>query len=185
MMRRFSIAAATLAALALAGCGAETPVELGPAATPAPFPIPDVEISAYQGADVLGGETVLLSEVAARGKPIVLNFWAALCPPCRAEMPEFQRVYEERADEVVLLGVDIGPQQLLGTREEGRRLLSDLGVTYPAGTTFSDTIVRDYQILGMPATYFIATDGSLVRKWSGVLNEEKLHELIDELVDVG
>ena len=68
------------------------------------------------------------------GQPVVLNFWAALCPPCRAEMPEFQRVYDEREAEVLVLGIDIGPQQFLGSREEGRALLADLGVHYPAGT---------------------------------------------------
>ena len=61
-------------------------------------------------------------------------------------------------------------------------MLADLGVHYPAGTTFNESIIRDYEILGMPTTLFIATDGSLVRSWSGLLSEDKLNELIDELV---
>ena len=177
------------AALALAACGTDA----APPATSAPqspdggagaggLETPDLEISVYQGQETLGGDSASLSDALAHGKPVVLNFWAALCPPCRAEMPEFQRVYEQRGGEVTILGVDIGPQQFLGTREEGRALLKDLGVTYPAGTTYNETVARDFEILGMPTTIFIRADGSVARKWSGVINEEKLNELVDELV---
>ena len=145
---------------------------------------PDLEIEAYQGQDILGGDAVLLSDVVAQGKPVVLNFWAALCPPCRTEMPDFQRVYEERGEEVLVLGVDIGPQWRLGTREEGRALLVELGVRYPAGTTFNEAVARDYEILSMPTTLFITADGRIVRSWSGLLTEEKLNELVDELIAV-
>ena len=144
--------------------------------------LPNLAISAYQGVDALGGEDTSLSTVVGQGKPVVLNFWAALCPPCRAEMPEFERVHEERSDEVTILGIDIGPQQFLGTREEGQELLNELGVTYPAGTTFDDTVVRGFEIFGMPTTFFIGADGSVMRKWSGILDEEKLNELVDELL---
>ena len=178
--------AAIAAALALAACGTDA----APSASQSPdagagavsLETPDLEISVYQGQETLGGESAALSDALAHGKPIVLNFWAALCPPCRAEMPEFQRVHERRGGEVTILGVDIGPQQFLGTREEGRALLRDLGVTYAAGTTYNETVARDFEILGMPTTIFIRADGSVARKWSGVINEEKLNELVDELV---
>ena len=174
--------AAMAAALALAACGGGDEPVAPDASGSVALEVPDIEISAYQGQDALGGDAVALSAVLGQGKPIVLNFWAALCPPCRAEMPEFERVHEERSDEVVILGIDIGPQQFLGTREEGEALLTELGVTYPAGTTFDDTVVRGFEILGMPTTFFIATDGTVVRKWSGLLDEDKLNELVDELV---
>lgn len=177
--------AAIAAALALAACGTDAapPASQSPDAGGAvSLETPDLEISVYQGQETLGGESAALSDALAHGKPVVLNFWAALCPPCRAEMPEFQRVHERRGGEVTILGVDIGPQQFLGTREEGRALLRDLGVTYAAGTTYNETVARDFEILGMPTTIFIRADGSVARKWSGVINEEKLNELVDELV---
>ena len=177
--RAMAIVAASAAALALAACGGDpTPEPPGPVA----LGVPDIEISAYQGVDALGGEDTSLSAVVGLGKPVVLNFWAALCPPCRAEMPEFERVHEERGGEVTILGIDIGPQQFLGTREEGQALLADLGITYPAGTTFDDTVVRGFEIFGMPTTFFIAADGTVVRKWSGILDEAKLNELVDEML---
>ncbi len=172
--------AAGLAAAGLAACGGES-------GDGSPAPVggrPDIEISAYQGADQLGGDPAFLSDIIAQGKPVVLNFWAAECPPCRTEMPDFQRVYEQRGDEITMLGIDIGPQQFLGTREQGRALLAELGVRYPAGTTFSESVVRDYNVLSMPTTLFISPDGQIVRAWSGFLTEERLNELVDDLVAV-
>ena len=143
--------------------------------------VPDITIETYQGEEILGGTEITLSEIVGQGKPVVLNFWAALCPPCRAEMPDIQKVHETRGDEVIILGLDIGPQQLLGTRDEGKALLAELNVHYPAGTTFDDNIVRQYRIVGMPTTLFINSDGTLLRSWSGLLNEEKFNEFIDQL----
>jgi hypothetical protein len=97
-------------------------------------------------------------------------------------MPGFQRVYERRHEEVTVLGVDIGPQQSLGSRAQGQRLVEELGVRYLTGTTFDEDVVPNYQIVAMPMTLFIATDGTILRSWSGLLSEEKLNALIDDLV---
>ena len=144
---------------------------------------PDVLILTYQGADVLGGDEVTLSEVVGQGKPVILNFWAALCGPCRAEMPEFQRIADARSDEITIVGIDIGPQQFLGSREEGKELLVELGVRYPVGTTFDDNVVRKFEVVGMPTTFFIKSDGSLHRSWSGLLTEGKMNEIIDKMLE--
>ena len=143
---------------------------------------PDVLISTYQGADGLGGTEVRLSEIVGQGKPVVLNFWAALCGPCRAEMPHFQRIDDARSSEITIVGIDIGPQQFLGSREEGQELLVELGVRYPVGTTFDDNVVRNFEVVGMPTTFFINSDGSLHRSWSGLLTEGKINEIIDEML---
>jgi thiol-disulfide isomerase/thioredoxin len=145
--------------------------------------LPNLAITIYHRLDELGDEEVTLSALVGQGKPIVLNFWAALCPPCRAEMPDFQAVYDERHDEVIIIGVDIGQQQHLGSREDGKQLLVDLGVTYPSGTTFDENVVRDFRMVGMPTTFFINTDGTLMRAWTGLLNKAKINELIDEMLE--
>ena len=180
--RALLVAAVMAAALALAACSGGDEPTAPDASGSVALGVPDIEISAYQGQDALGGEDTTLSAVVGQGKPVVLNFWAALCPPCRAELPEFDHVYNQRSDEVTILGIDIGPQQLLGTREEGEALLAELGVSFPAGTTFDDTVVRGFEVFSMPTTFFIAADGSVMRKWSGILDEDKLNDLIDELL---
>ncbi|MCP4196897.1 MAG: TlpA family protein disulfide reductase, partial [Proteobacteria bacterium] len=140
-------------------------------------------ITTYQGDDILGGQEVALSDVLGQGKPVVLNFWAALCPPCRLEMPDLQAVHEQYGDDVTLFGLDIGPFMNLGSREDGKALIQELGVTYPAGTTFDNQVARDYRIIGMPSTLFITPNGEILRTWTGLLTEEKLAELIEELLD--
>ena len=147
---------------------------------------PDFKIVAYQGEEVLGGKEVPLSSLFSRDltqrKPVVLNFWAGACPPCRVEMPDLQEVYEEYQGQVLLLGLDVGPFVGLGSREEGRALLEELKVTYPAGTTFDANVVREYRILGMPTTVFIKPNGEVVRNLAGLLNKDKMTELVEELL---
>ena len=144
---------------------------------PADFPI-----TMYQGAGYQDGDEVMFSELLADGKPVVLNFWAGLCPPCRLEMPDFQRVSNEYQDSVLLFGLDVGPFTGLGSNNDGRALLQELGITYPAGTTSDQNVVREYELLGMPATYFITPDGILHETWTGLLTADKLTELIEGLL---
>ena len=68
----------------------------------------DFDFSLFQGIEEIGFRDGNLASLHGRGKPMVLNFWAGLCPPCRAEMPQFQLFYEEFKDDIQLLGIDIG-----------------------------------------------------------------------------
>ena len=140
----------------------------------------DFDVSLYQGGEELGSETVAVSDL--RGQPVVLNFWAGLCPPCRAEMLEFQRFADEYDGRAALVGVDLGQFFSLGNEEDAIALLHELGVTYPAGATSDGNLVRELGVLGLPATFFVSADGSLHRKWQGVLNGDKLAEITDEML---
>ena len=142
----------------------------------------DFQFTVYQGEDLLGGETLNLSDLFTHGKPVVLNFWAGLCPPCRLEMPHFQRVYDQRGQDFIILGLDVGPFTLLGSSEEGQALLQELNVTYPAGTPSDGSSIAAYGVLGMPTTVFLTPDGTVHRTWVGLLTEDKLTELIDSLL---
>lgn len=181
-------AVAMVATILLTACG--TALQSGTEPEPAVRPksdapqAADFELTVYQGADVLGGQEVNFSEVLDQGKPVVLNLWAGLCPACRLEMPDFEEANKEFGDEVLLIGLDVGPFTNLGTNEEGQNLLQDLGITYPAGTTSDASVIQAYQLLGMPATYFITPDGEITRTWTGLLTKDKLTELVKELVEV-
>jgi len=143
---------------------------------------PDFQITVYQGQDVLEGQDVKFSELLGYEKPVILNFWAGLCPPCRVEMPDFQEVYGEYHEEVILVGVDVGAFTGLGTREDALALLEEVGATYPAGTTQDAAVVRDYQVIGMPTTVFIKPNGEIFEKWTGLLTRDKLVELTQALI---
>ena len=142
---------------------------------------PDFQVSTYQGDALLGGGELQLSDLF--GQPIVLNFWAGLCPPCRAEMPDLQAFHNEFGDRIILLGLDVGPFfRALGSREDARDLLEELGITYPAGTTLDENVVRQYRVLSMPTTFFITADGKIFRKWPGLLNQKKISEIAEDLL---
>ena len=177
---RFGLVALALPLVLLgAACSTETSSDVASAPTAANG-IYDFNISVYQGADDLGGDNVAISDL--RGRPVVLNFWAGLCPPCRAEMPEFQRFADDYAGRALVVGVDLGQFFSLGSQDDAIKLLNELAVTYPAGYTDDGNVVRELGVLGLPATFFISADGSLHRKWQGVLNGEKLAEITDEML---
>ena len=133
---------------------------------------PNFTFIMYQGEGEVGGSELDLAQL--RGKPVVLNFWAGLCPPCRAEMPDLQIFYEQFKDRAILIGIDLGQFTGLGSQNDAEDLLKELGVTYPAGFTNDSSVVKDYKVLGMPTTVFIRADGTIFKKWSGALNEETL-----------
>jgi thiol-disulfide isomerase/thioredoxin len=147
----------------------------------------DFEITVYQGEEKLGGQEVRLSEVfalgAGDGHPVVLVWWAGLCPICRVEMPELQEAYEEYGDQMLILGVDIGPFVGLGSEEEARALLDELEITFPAGTTSDAAVMRDYRILGTPTTMFLKPNGEVFQQWAGILTEDQLDEFIGALFE--
>ena len=135
---------------------------------------PNFTFIMYQGEDEVGGSELDLAQL--RGKPVVLNFWAGLCPPCRAEMPDLQTFYEQFKDRATLIGIDLGQFTGLGSQKDAKDLLQDLGVTYPAGFTNDSSVVKDFKVLGMPTTIFIRADGTIFKKWSGALDVDTLAE---------
>jgi thiol-disulfide isomerase/thioredoxin len=154
-----------------------------PEQQPVSTSLPDFTVDVYQGQDELGDQSVRFSEVMAQGRPVVLNFWAGLCPICRAEMPSLQQAYEEYGDRVLILGVDIGPFVRLGSRDDGLALLDELGITYPTGNTSDATVIQDYRVLGTPTTLFITPDGEVVRRRHGIFTEGQLSESIESLLE--
>ena len=141
---------------------------------------PDIAIELYQGQEELGAATINFSEL--RGRPVVLNFWAGLCPPCRAEIPHFQEFADRFDSRVLVMGLDVGQFTQLGNQEDAKVLLQELSVTYPAGFTLDGGVMKNYEVLTMPTTVFINADGEVFRKWSGVLNLEKLTEITNEML---
>ncbi len=157
----------------------------GAASPLSPRLAPDIEISLYQGQGEIGGERIALSDLwEKKRQPVVLNFWAGLCPPCRAEMPDFQRLYEQPNRKFALIGVDIGPFIDLGSSDDARALLRALKITYPAGRAIDIRPVRNYEILGMPTTIFITADGRIWRKHAGLLTFNQVKVLAADLTRV-
>ena len=168
-------------ALAMA-CSGSTTTTTGPATAEPEDLAADFTFILYQGEETLGASELQLSEL--RDKPTVVNFWAGLCPPCREEMPHFQEFYDEFAAQINFVGVDVGRFTGLGNEEDALKLLTDLGVEYPAGYTEDRDAVREY-VPGMPTTVFITAQGEVFRSWTGYLSKDKLTEITTDMLAAG
>ncbi len=138
-------------------------------------------IHVYQSGGVLTESETTLQAVLDIGKPVVLNFWAGDCPPCRAEMPALETSWQQYGDRIVMLGVDIGPYMGLGTFESGQRLLDQTGVTYPAGNAPDASFIPDYNLVGLPMTFFMLPDGTIYESWTGGISSGQLNERVIKL----
>lgn len=103
-----------------------------------------------------------------RGKAVFLNFWASWCPPCRAEAPALEAMWQRyRKANVVFVGVDIQDKE-----PDAREFLREFAITYPNGMDRGSRIAVDYGVWGVPETFFIDPQGRITYKHVGALGEE-------------
>lgn len=126
------------------------------------------------------GNEVKLSDLI--GKPIVLNFWASWCPPCKAEMPEFNTVYEEMGDEVTFLMVDMVDGQR-ETMEKGKKHIEKNGFTFPVYYDTKQEAAYLYGVSSIPTTYFIDKEGNVITGVQGAIDEKNLRKGISTITE--
>ncbi|MFB1486911.1 MULTISPECIES: TlpA family protein disulfide reductase [unclassified Thiocapsa] len=98
-----------------------------------------------------------------RGKPVILNFWATWCPPCRAEMPSMQRAHETVAVEgISVIAVNVGEDA-----ETIAHFLSETDVAFPIPMDIDSEVVQSYPVKGLPTTFVIDPQGRLVYSAAG------------------
>lgn len=98
----------------------------------------------------------------ARGRPVVLNFWASWCLPCAQEAEELNRAQRAYGGEALILGVNV-----MDDREAAIEFLAKHGVEYPNGYDPEKAVHVDYGLAGVPETFFIAPDGRILDKIAG------------------
>lgn len=158
-VRRLSILAAALL-LGLAACGTTTDAD--------PSTVPDLPR--------FDADDFALS-LATSPRPTVVNVWASWCPPCRAEAPLFAAAADRYAGQVDFVGVDVED-----TQEGAKGFIAEYGIPYTNLFDPDATIRARYGGSGVPITYFIDADGSLVSTHFGVIDEQALALGIDDLI---
>jgi peroxiredoxin len=134
-------------------------------------PAPDFTLQSVDG------QTIKLADF--RGKVVILNFWATWCPPCRAEMPALEEVYQARRDEgLVVLAIDQNEAP-----DSVKSFQAELGLTFPLLLDPGYTVSDQYRINLLPSTFFIGRDG-VIRDvvFGGPMNRALLESKIESLL---
>ena len=131
------------------------------------------------------GKTHTLSEY--KGKVIFLNFWATWCPPCRAEMPDIQKLYERSPKEgegaVIVLGV-ASPKLGNEKDEAGIKAFMDKnGYTYPVLMDAKGELFSAYGIRAIPTTFMIDREGNVYGRVQGALSGENIDKVVKQTLE--
>ena len=122
-----------------------------------------------------------------RGKTIFLNFWATWCLPCKAEMPDIQKLYEksstEGEDAVIVLGVAAPNMGQEGSEEEIAAFMEEKGYTYPVLMDTEGELFASYGIMSFPTTFMIDRDGNVFGYVSGMLSADMMDSIVRQTLD--
>jgi cytochrome c biogenesis protein CcmG, thiol:disulfide interchange protein DsbE len=137
---------------------------------------PDFQMQFFDGYTWEGRETVSLSEW--EGQVVVLNFWASWCLECRVEAQLLEDTWQEFRDQgVIFVGVayvDVEPKS--------KEYLEEFGITYPNAPDLRSAVSSQYNLTGVPETFFIAKDGRVANVTIGPLDETMLRGMVEQLL---
>ena len=123
----------------------------------------------------LNGNKVKLS--AYKGKKVFLNFWATWCPPCKAEMPDIEKLYQETKDtDLIILAINVGED-----KKTVENFTSKNNYNFPVLLDAKGEISQLYQVSGIPTSYFVDSEGYLDDGTSGAITFESMKEFINKL----
>ena len=150
----------------------------GSAQTPGRFPlvvgspVPDFALPMLEGGTQ--GESQTLSGL--KGKPVVVNFWATWCLPCKEEMPLLDAYAEKFAGEMVLLGVNVGEDE-----NQVQPFVDEVEIGFPILLDRDEQTADTYMVRNLPVTLFIDADGVLRAQHLGTLREDTLARYLETI----
>ncbi|MDB5078848.1 MAG: thiol:disulfide interchange protein [Chloroflexi bacterium] len=127
----------------------------------------------------LDNETVKLSQF--RGKPVLINFWATWCPPCREELPLLVKTHQANIDRLVILGVDMDKAEDTGIVRDRVR---EVGIEYLTLLDPKNEVTNRYQVRAYPTTLFLDKNGVIQRITVGQLTEDTLKAALERIYSI-
>lgn len=125
------------------------------------------------------GNKVSLSDM--KGKPVVVNFWATWCGPCRSELPHFEEMYKKYGNNVVFMMVDL-TENYRETVEGAKSFINDLGYSFPLYFDTEFSAAYAYSVNSIPLTVFVKADGTMYSNYVGAISAETLEKYINGLL---
>jgi peroxiredoxin len=126
------------------------------------------------------GSSFKLSDQAGKNA-VVLNFWFPSCPPCRTEMPDFEKAWQRlQGKEVRFLGLFV--PQGLDSEQDARNFVTGLGLTYDFATDKGAKVAMAYQIAYFPTTYFIDQKGQVFRTEISTLDADSISRIVQDML---
>ncbi len=126
------------------------------------------------------GATVRLSDF--KGRPVLLNFWASWCGPCKSEMPAIQEAWKQSGDEVAFVIVNMTGMD--GESEEAARaFLTDNGYDFPCYFDKANSAAAAFGVSSIPQTYLINAEGNIIGGYMGAMDDAVLAEGLRMLTD--
>ncbi len=119
-----------------------------------------------------------VSLYSKQGKPVIINFWASWCSPCKAELPDFQLAYEEYGNEVEFMMVNLTDGRS-ETVEGASGFINAQGYTFPVYFDVNQEGAMAYYVTSIPTTYFIDSEGNIIAYAQGMLDYDTLKQGID------
>jgi cytochrome c biogenesis protein CcmG, thiol:disulfide interchange protein DsbE len=154
----------------------DAPSGSGPHEVPAANSAMIGEVAPEFAVERLDGGTVRLSDY--RGKPVVLNFWASWCTPCRKEFPLFRSSLASKPGAYEMVGVDTGRD----VRGDAQQFVDDQSATWPIGFDPDNRVALGYGVDPLPQTFFIRADGTIASHTIRALTKAELKR---ELAKIG
>ena len=127
----------------------------------------------FELVDVRTNQPVQLASL--RGRPVLVNFWGTWCPPCRQEMPAMQGIYNKYKDDMVMVGVSMGPRD---SPELVKGFVDQANYTWTFIHDANSNIAQHYQAYSIPSSYFIDKDGVIQARHVGAMNSEMMEEYL-------
>ena len=136
----------------------------------------DIPPPSFGGREIQGG---FFSLDEHKGSPLIINFWASWCPPCREETPDIEEIWKTYKDQgLVVVGVNVQDIE-----EEAEKYLSEFSVTFPNVMDKQGKITVDYGVTGLPVTFFVSREGLVIGRWVGSISEERLDSWVAFLME--